>query len=416
MHSNPENRGLGAARLGLGLLLFIIVYTLLAAASVFADRLETVIAPPKTPPTAGESAEMTVYIHNTGEDTASIHLPTQVTCRILSADRTVEVMANAIEPFDKEPVALGQNSFLKVRYGFVVPSGFEGPVQFQILEFESEPVMFAVAAAVEPKIQVAAANEPEPEPYTTLDSLSTLYQPYLVNLAAYEPMYFLVGTNPEKSKFQLSFKYRFFDPEWKVTDNYPWFKGLHLGYTQTSYWDLESDSAPFSDTSYKPEVFYLSPNIRTRPTWMKGLFLQTGIQHESNGRGDDSSRSTNFLYAKPYFIFYDEDTQLGLQVAPKVWAYVHNEDENNPDLDDYRGYFDLEVKLGKMDGLVLGSHFWWADEGASTQLDLTYPFHHFFFKNLDFYLQAQYVNALAESLVDYTDRTEAVRLGFAIVR
>lgn len=148
MHSNPENNGLEAAKLGLGLLLFF-VYTMLANASVVADSLETVIAPPKTPPTAGEPAEMTVYIHNTGEDVASIDPPTQVTCRILLADRTVEVMANAIEPFHEEPVALGKNSFLKVRYGFVVPSGLEGPVQFQIVEFDSPPVMFAVAAAVE---------------------------------------------------------------------------------------------------------------------------------------------------------------------------------------------------------------------------------------------------------------------------
>jgi len=40
----------------------------------------------------------------------------------------------------------------------------------------------------------------------------------------------------------------------------------------------------------------------------------------------------------------------------------------------------------------------------------------FIFKHLNLYFQVQYVNALAESLINYKDRTEAVRLGFAIVR
>jgi hypothetical protein len=47
--------------------------------------------------------------------------------------------------------------------------------------------------------------------YETLDSLVYLYQPYLTNISAYEPIYFLVRTKPEKSKFQFSFKYRFVD-------------------------------------------------------------------------------------------------------------------------------------------------------------------------------------------------------------
>jgi outer membrane phospholipase A len=312
---------------------------------------------------------------------------------------------------------VGKNGFVKGRYAFIVPAGFQGPVRMEVREFNGAAIMYAVVAVKEPETQVAPAHEAEaPEAYPTLDSLFTLYQPYLVNLAAYEPLYFLVGANPEKSKFQISFKYRFFNPEMELFEDSGWLKGLHFGYTQTSFWDLKSDSAPFEDTSYKPELFYLSPNIKSRPAWMQGLFFQTGFQHESNGRGGDLSRSTNLLYAKPFFVFYDEGTQLGIQVAPKMWAYVHNDDDTNPDLNDYRGYFDLEIKLGKADSLVLGSHLWWADEGASTQLDLTYPLDWFLFHNFDFYLQVQYVNALAESLLDYRERTEALRLGLAIVR
>ena len=52
-----------------------------------------------------------------------------------------------------------------------------------------------------------------------------------------------------------------------------------------------------------------------------------------------------------------------------------------------------------------------------TLLRVTVPYtNQFIFKHLNLYFQVQYVNALAESLLNYRDRTEALRLGFAIVR
>jgi outer membrane phospholipase A len=229
-------------------------------------------------------------------------------------------------------------------------------------------------------------------------------------------MYFLAGTDPGKSKFQISFKYRILNPEGELTQAYPSLGGLHFGYTQTSSWDLGAESIPFKDTSYKPELFFVSPNLKSRPSWLKGLFVQTGFQHESNGRGDTESRNTNFLYLKPIFVFYDPHTRYGLQIAPKIWGYLGNDDDNNPDLKDYRGYFELDMKAGKADGFVLGSSFRWGRAGASVQLDLTYPLRPLLFHNVDFYLHAQYENALAESLLRFRERTEAVRLGFSIVR
>ena len=219
-----------------------------------------------------------------------------------------------------------------------------------------------------------------------------------------------------KSKFQISFKYRLFNRDGPLTVQHPWLQGFHFAYTQTSFWDLQSASMPFEDTSYKPELFFRSSNLDIGLGQIKGFFLQTGFQHESNGRGGNDSRSTNFLYAKPIFIFYNETSKLGLQIAPKVWTYMANEEENNPDLPDYRGYFNLELKTGMADGLVLESNLRWAAKGGSIQVDLSYPLRRFLFGNIDLYLQAQYVNSLAESLIDYKARTEAVRIGFAIVR
>ena len=119
---------------------------------------------------------------------------------------------------------------------------------------------------------------------------------------------------------------------------------------------------------------------------------------------------------QPIVILFSDTNHYGLQVAPRFWTYVNNDDDTNPDLDRYRGYFELEIKTGKMDSFVLGSAFHWAAEGASIQVDLNYPLHRFLFNTLDIYFHAQYSNALAENLIDYNDRSHAFRLGFSVVR
>ncbi|MBU1708490.1 MAG: phospholipase A [Proteobacteria bacterium] len=235
-------------------------------------------------------------------------------------------------------------------------------------------------------------------------------------ISAYEPIYFLVGTDPEKSKFQYSFKYRFLNSDASLAKSYPWTGGLHFGYTQTSFWNLKEESLPFKDTSYKPEFFHTTTNIHSRPPWLQGFFIQSGVQHESNGQSEEFSRSTNVLYLKPIFIFYNKESLLGLGLAPKVWLYFDNSKTGNPYLADYRGYFELEARVGLADGFVVGSKFKWAKEGGSVQLDLTYPLHRILSDNLSIYLHIQYVNSLAENLLNYQDRTEALRIGFSFIR
>ena len=270
----------------------------------------------------------------------------------------------------------------------------------------------------EPAEDITGSQEPDQpqETFQSLDSLFEQYQPYIGNITPYEPVYFLVGTDPEKSSFQFSFKYRFFNLESDLVRNHPWVEGFHFAYTQTSFWDLQSDSRPFEDTSYKPEIFFLSKNIDPARRVKRRLFLQAGFQHESNGRGELDSRSTNYAYVKPVFIFYHEPTRLGVQISSKVWTYISNDDDTNPDLADYRGYFELEVKTGKFDNFVMSTTLRSAKKGNSVKVDLTYPLDRYIFENLSMHLHVQYTNSLAESLLNYQDRTRALRIGFTIIR
>lgn len=253
------------------------------------------------------------------------------------------------------------------------------------------------------------------EPFLEHEALFDLYQPYLDNISGYKPVYFLFGTRPEDTKFQLSVKYRFITPESIIAEKFPSIRGFHIAYTQTSFWDLEGESKPFEDTSYKPEFFFLSSNLFSG-RGNSHVFFQAGYEHESNGQAGDTSRSTNYIYIKPIYVFFHQKSNIGFQISPKIWTYVANTDRTNPDLDRYRGYFDLGVKIGRADLAVLETSWRWAAEGHSVRLDFSYPMDRLIKINPQLYLHAQYVNALAESLLDYSERKDAFRIGVSIVR
>jgi phospholipase A1 len=390
----------------------IALIILLFGTITYAGGVETVINLPAEMPQTGQSIVFAVYFHNFKDTTLQVNMPNSIICHLTANDQSWDVKASLIRSTSKDTITICAGCFEKAQYTMALPTNIEGIVTLEIPDFKNAHIMFAVQT--DSSLKKSTGEKTASTEYETSDSLFELYQPYIKNLSAYEPMYFLVGTDPKKSKFQISLKYRLFDINSSLVQNYPWSKGFHLAYTQTSFWDLKSASEPFEDTSYKPEFFFLSPNIKV--PWATGLFIKTGLQHESNGRGGEYSRSTNFMYIKPMYIAYWPKNKLGLLISPKLWAYIINDDENNPDLNDYRGYFDLEIKAGQADGFVLGSHFRYAKEGGSMELDLTYPLSQFIFKNLNMYFQIQYVNALAESLLNFRDRTEALRIGFAIVR
>jgi outer membrane phospholipase A len=263
---------------------------------------------------------------------------------------------------------------------------------------------------------VAESGTHSTNSYNTLDSFYTLYQPYIQDISPYQPVYFLIGSNLSDSKFQISFKYRILNSDGYLVRRYPWLSGIYFGYTQTSFWDLESDSLPFEDTSYKPEFFHLSNNLLASSSSDKrGLFLKSGLFHESNGKSDEDSRGINTVYVQPLLVLYSTKSGYGLGIGPKVWGYISTS-ENNQNIADYRGYFDVDVKIGKKDGMVLTTLFGWAKEGGSVQVDLSYPVGESLFNNINLYLHVEYINALAENLLYYEDRTEAFRIGISFVR
>lgn len=234
-------------------------------------------------------------------------------------------------------------------------------------------------------------------------------------LGFHEPMYFLIGgKDPVSARFQFSFRYRIFDDHGVVAEKIPVASGLYFGFTQTSLWDLESESKPFRDSSFRPSLFYRW--ALDDPDRRGSLALHGGYEHESNGKEDMPSRSidTLFLRAEARFRLDDKGTYLG--IAPKLWTYLDRED--NPDIARYRGYGELGLRLGRDDALMFSTLIRRGTSGKlGTQFDLSYPIRRSVFSGVGAFVHLQAYKGYGETLLEYDqDKETQYRLGVSLVR
>ena len=257
----------------------------------------------------------------------------------------------------------------------------------------------------------AVAEAPQPESETTETDNDQVgdNSPLAIN----EPMYYVVGGSGDtKARFQLSLKYRIFDPEGIVSRNLPLFKQLHASYTQTSLWNLEAEDRPFEDSSYRPGVFWEFSRVNP------GLapdFLRVGFEHESNGSAEERARSVNTVFVLPAWTLTVFDRDLVL--APKLYAYTSLEDENE-DIADFRGYADYALRYGRERGEQIQLMYRRGRASRETwQIDLSVPVRRSVFDRTGGYLYLQAFKGYGESLLVYDERRDwQVRLGFAVVR
>ena len=142
--------------------------------------------------------------------------------------------------------------------------------------------------------------------------------------------------------------------------------------------------------------------------------MQAGFAHESNGQEGDDSRSLNIAFIRPVFTFGDE-SRWHLTLAPKVYAYLEKGD--NPDIDHYRGYVDLLVKVGRLEGFELTATLRKGVKKSygSAQLDVSYPIA-LLARRMGAFLQLQYFYGYGDTLLGYDDNAHSqLRAGFMIV-
>ncbi|HSB71278.1 MAG TPA: phospholipase A [Candidatus Methylomirabilis sp.] len=363
----------------------------------------------------GGTISVWLVILNTSDHPISHTFQSALDGRLRAGTTDQGVPLELRNPAEAGEVMIPAGGYVRREYAAALPEGLRGPV---ILSAEGVPANPVVVEMEKPQA-VAAVPEakptapPSPLPKSTDYDAEAFFREHVFG---YEPAYFIAGTKSPNAKFQISFKYRFFSEHGSFVQKYPPLKGFHLAYTQTSLWDWNAPSAPFLDTSYKPEFFYAMERV-DKGRWGEAvrLDLQGGGQHESNGKGGADSRSLNIVYVQPTFVV-GKKGGLQLSLAPRLWAYVGSLDDN-PDIARFRGYVGLRAVAGWADSLQLSAsgRVGSAWDRGSLQLDLTYPLR-LFTENFGLYLHLQYFWGYGETLLRYNDRTSSIRAGFSLYR
>lgn len=211
-----------------------------------------------------------------------------------------------------------------------------------------------------------------------------------------------------EAKLQISLKVPLNENDLLVVND-----AIYFGFTLKAFWQVYNHdiSAPFRETNYRPEIYYLMPitsNLVDADT-----ALAIGFEHESNGRSQFLSRSWNRIFLNYY---YARDNYL---ISFRPWYRIPEDEkedplqasgDDNPDIYKYMGYFELMGTWEQNDyefSLMIRNNLNSPNFGA-VQLDASFPL----WGRLRGVVQ--YFNGYGESLIDYDHRNERLGLGILL--
>ena len=204
----------------------------------------------------------------------------------------------------------------------------------------------------------------------------------------------------DELKFQLSLAF----PIWRgiAGDN----SVLAMSYTQRSWWQISNTraSSPFRETNYEPQLFIGWATDYSLGGWTL-RDVETGFNHQSNGRSDPTSRSWNRVYAR----LMAKNGNMLAEIKPWYRIPESASSDDNPDITKYMGYY--QAKLGYMlDDNVFSvewNYNWNTGYGGAT-LGWSYPVT----EHVRFYTQL--FSGYGESLIDYNHRQTRIGVGFTL--
>lgn len=241
------------------------------------------------------------------------------------------------------------------------------------------------------------------------------------SLRPHKPNYIIISNNmasPNETPFKDAFpdKNTHFQPwetKFQISFKVPLARGLFNGradlyaaYTNRSFWQQfnKEGSSPFRDSNHEPEAWLSFKNDTTLLGFHNSV-IRTGIVHQSNGQAGTLSRSWNRVYAD--FIFERGNWFFS---AKPWWRIPENfEDDDNPDIDDYLGNFELGGLYKRGDqtfDFMIRDNLSTSDNHGAIQLNWSFPLS----KDVRGYVQ--WFNGYGESLIDYNAYTNS--LGFGI--
>jgi len=208
--------------------------------------------------------------------------------------------------------------------------------------------------------------------------------------------------------------YRSAELEFQLSVQVPLWEGLlgedsfvSLAYTNHSFWQAYTPSAPFRETIHEPELLM---------TWLSDWHLfgfqcvasQFGLNHQSNGRGGEFSRGWNRIYSR--FIFERGDFYYSF----KPW-YRLPEDrvgDDNRDIESYLGHFELVggYRGANYAASVMVRNNLRSDNRGAVELRWSFPLSQ---RVRGF---VKYFNGYGETLLNYSDSVQTIGIGVELAQ
>lgn len=394
-------------------------HAFLAAVSLsalVASHAELTLQPPTAPIAAGAEFELVVLVTNPGEPPLATPAPNQLPLVIRAGRRAASVVfLSAATVPAAEP--LGPGEFRRLVFRGQLPEDFAGLVLLDATAAGADRAAIEVTPRETPAT-IAASTPPE-NTATAEPEAPALPERRDFGLSPHDTVYFSVGgSGGVNARFQLSFKFRPIGPSDDRVAGRGFWEDFYVGFTQTSIWDLHSLSKPFTDSSYRPAVFYHRHDTGAR--WLGAqLGFAGGVEHESNGKAGADSRSLNIVFARPT-LRWGETAGWQFTVSPKLYWYIDKKE--NDDIQRFRGYGDFLFAIEHPRSWKLAATIRAGTSGrGSVLLDATYPFERindlFPLGWVHGYLHLQLFDGWGESLLHYDDRADTqFRIGFMAIR
>jgi len=222
-------------------------------------------------------------------------------------------------------------------------------------------------------------------------------------------------------EFQVSMK------KMLTYDLFGWNELIYGAFTQKVWWQLYTDSAPFRETNYLPEIFMKIPTSKSVDDKIGLKFIKTGFLHESNGQDGFRSRSWNRIYITGQWqwdnLFLNTRAWYKLPEEKKTDAYYNGTSSNpaelgddNPDIHEYLGYGDIKVDYlygGHQFGLLVRNNLKF-DGGNKGAVELTWMYSVLQSDNTALYIKL--FHGYAESLITYDIETSKAAIGITLTR
>jgi phospholipase A1 len=229
-------------------------------------------------------------------------------------------------------------------------------------------------------------------------------QPYF---GLYKDNYFIFGPavgqratqQNTNIKFQISIAQRL------TKSVLPWHSYLYLFYSQKCFWNVLENSMPMTDLNFNPGIG-LAKQLFVKNRFIGKLYFL--LEHESNGRDGDESRSWNKISFGLNVI-----VDPHLMVHGKVWIPIVD-GGNNRDILDYSGIYQMGMQFFSQNKRFNGAVTLIKRRGWNLNYNTIVELSYRLWKRDNQFLFLQYYNGYGEGLLEYNKFHSQLRVGIVI--